>query len=150
MKKIVALALSLCLVLAAVPGFALELLSGADTYPVETDKTITWYAEGNLNPHEKFTDWHESPFHNNLMKQTGINIEWMIPTTGTDGKTFTNTLLADPSSLPNIMQGYFMDKATLFLEDDMIWDLTPYIQEYAPAYYAFLQTNPAYDKAMKS
>ena len=31
----------------------------------------------------------------------------------------------------------------------IIWDLTDYIQEYAPDYYAFLQTNPAYDKAMK-
>ena len=31
MKKLVALVLSLCLVLAAAPGFALELLSGGDT-----------------------------------------------------------------------------------------------------------------------
>ena len=32
MKKIVALVLSLCLVLAAVPGFAVELLSGAERF----------------------------------------------------------------------------------------------------------------------
>ena len=151
MKKIVALALTLCLVLAAVPSFALELLSGADTYPMDAmDKTITWYSQDGINPHEKFVDWHESPFHNNLIKLLGVNIEWMFPTTGTDGNTFTNTLLADPSNLPNIMTVYWSGQASQYLDDELIWDLTPYIQEYAPAYYAFLQTNPAYDKAMKT
>ena len=126
MKKIVALALTLCLVLAAVPSFALELLSGADTYPMDAmDKTITWYSQDGINPHEKFVDWHESPFHNNLIKLLGVNIEWMFPTTGTDGGTFTNTLLADPSNLPNIMEAYFMGSAQQYIDDEVLWDLTP-------------------------
>lgn len=41
------------------------------------------------------------------------------------------------------------DNAAQYIDDEIIWDLTDYIQEYAPDYYAFLQTNPAYDKAMK-
>ena len=45
---------------------------------------------------------------------------------------------------------YWQNDANLYLEDGIIWDLTPYIQEYAPAYYAFLQSNPAYDRAMKT
>ena len=150
MKKIIALVLAMCLLLAAVPGFALELLSGADTYPMNaTDKTITWYAQDGIIPHEKFVDWTESPFHTNLSKQVGLNIDWMFPTTGSDGGTFTNALMADPSNLPNIMSIYCASSATEYMDDGLIWDLTPYIQEYAPAYYAFLQANPAYDKAMK-
>ena len=43
-----------------------------------------------------------------------------------------------------------MDSANQYLEDDIIWDLTDYIQEYAPDYYDWLQTNPAYDRAMKT
>ena len=150
MKKLLVAVLVLCLALSMVPAFALELLSGADTYPIDTDKTITWYAQDNLNPHEKFADWKESPFHTGLIRETGINIEWMFPTTGTDGGVYTNTLLADPANLPHIMKGYFMDDASQYLDEGIIWDLTPYIQEYAPAYYAFLQSNPAYDKAMKT
>jgi len=151
MKKILALALALCLVLAAVPGYALELLSGADIYPMDKkDVTITWYSQDGLNPHEKFADWKESPFHTNMSEQIGINIEWVLPTTGADANTFTNTLLADPANLPNIMCVYWSGMASQYLDDELIWDLTPYIQEYAPAYYAFLQTNPAYDKAMKT
>lgn len=151
MKKILSLALALCLIFAAVPSLALELLSGKDTYPMDAmDKTISIYYEDGLTPHEKYADWHSSPFHNNFIKQVGINVDWIFPTTGADVKTFTNTLLADPSSLPNVMCVYWADQATQYLDDGLIWDLTPYIQEYAPAYYAFLQTNPAYDKAMKT
>ncbi len=150
MKKLLVAVLVLCLALSMVPAFALELLSGADIYPVESDKTITWYAQGGLNPHEKFADWKESPFHTGLIRETGINIEWMFPTTGTDGGVYTNTLLADPTKLPDIMQGYFMDSASQYLDEGIIWDLTPYMEEYAPAYYAFLKAHPVYDKAMKT
>ena len=150
MKKTLALLLAVMLLVMSTPAFALELLSGADTYPITTDKTVTFYAQANLNPHEKYADWTESPFHTGLSEMTGINIEWMFPTTGTDGGTYTNTLLADPSSLPNIMGVQWMNDAELYLGDEVIWDLTPYLEEYAPAYYAFLQSDPAYDKAMKT
>lgn len=151
MKKLIALILTLCMVCAAVPGLALELLSAGDTYPLgKEDTTITWYVQDNMDPHEKYVDWTESPFHTGLAKQLGVNIQFSFPPTGSDKGTFTNTLLADPANLPMIMKGYFMDDANLYLEDEVIWDLTPYIQEYAPAYYAFLQTNPAYDRAMKT
>lgn len=63
MKKFLALTIVTMLALACIPASALDLLSGADTYPLNSDKTITWYAESNLNPHEKYADWTESPFH---------------------------------------------------------------------------------------
>ena len=115
MKKLLALALVLCMALTAVSAFAADLLPAGDTYPLKTDKTITWYSQDCLNPHEKFADWHESPFHTNLIKLLGVNIEWSFPTTGSDGGNFTNTLMADPGSLPNIMKGYFMDSANMLL-----------------------------------
>ncbi len=120
------------------------------TYPINSDKTVSWYAQDGIIPHEKFADATESPFHTGLAKKVGVNIDWMFPTTGSDGNTFTTTLLVDPTSLPNIMTGYFMDKANQYLQDEIIWDLTDYIKEYAPDYYAWLQTNPAYDRAMKT
>ena len=45
--------------------------------------------------------------------------------------------MADPSSLPNIMQSYVMENAAQYIDDGIIWDLTDYIEEYAPDYYAF-------------
>ncbi|MDD7741109.1 MAG: hypothetical protein PUJ62_13795 [Lachnospiraceae bacterium] len=123
---------------------------GSITYPLQTDvDSISWYAQEGITLHEKFKNASESPFHVGLAKNVGVTIDWSFPTTGADASTFTNTLLADPESLPNIMQGYFMENASQYIDDGIIWDLTDYIQQYAPDYYAFLQTNPAYDKAMK-
>ena len=79
MKKTLALLLAVMLLVMSTPAFALELLSGADTYPITTDKTITFYAQSNLDVHEKFADWTESPFHTGLIEMTGINIDWVSP-----------------------------------------------------------------------
>lgn len=124
--------------------------AGSVTYPIKSDKTVSWYVQDSFTPHEKFKDVSESPFHNGLAEKLGVKIDWLFPTTGSDGGTFTTTLMADPSGLPNIMSGYFMDNANQYLEDDIIWDLTDYIQKYAPDYYAWLKTNPSYDRAMKT
>ena len=45
---------------------------------------------------------------------------------------------------------YWMNNANQYIEDEIIWDLTDYIRQYAPDYYAWLQSNPAYDRAMKT
>ena len=155
MKKLLALVLALCLVLTAAAALAsADLLSREGVYPLNSDKTITWYSQDSHNIHSDFADWHDSPFHVNLSKQVGVNIEWVLPTTGADGGVFTNTLLSDAGSnignLPNIMEAYFMNNANQYLDDEVIWDLTPYLEEYAPAYWAWLHSNPAYDKAMKT
>ena len=60
----------------------------------------------------------ESPFHTGLAKHLGVNIDWSFPTTGSDANTFTNTLMADPSSLPNIMQCYVMENAAQYIDDE--------------------------------
>ena len=155
MKKLLALVLALCLVLTAASALAsADLLSREGVYPLNSDKTITWYSQDSHNIHSDYADWHDSPFHVNLSKQVGVNIEWVLPTTGADGGVFTNTLLSDAGSnignLPNIMEAYFMNNANQYLDDEVIWDLTPYLEEYAPAYWAWLHSNPAYDKAMKT
>ena len=123
---------------------------GSITYPLNSDITVSWYAQDNILPHEKFADASESPFHIGLAEKLGVTIDWSFPTTGSDGGTYTTTMLADPTSLPNIMQVYWMNNANQYLDDEIIWDLTDYIQQYAPDYYAWLQSNPAYDRAMKT
>ena len=149
MKKILALALALCMILAAVPALALELLPAGDRFPLDSDITVTWYMQDSGNLHEKYASAAESPFHVNLSEKVGVNIEFSFPTTGADGNAYTTTLFSDVSTAPNIMLCHIASSAAQYMDDEIIWDLTPYIQEYAPAYYAFLQTNPAYDRAVK-
>ena len=85
----------------------------------------SFYDQSALNPHEKYADWTESPFHTGLSDMTGVDIQFIVPTTGTDGTTFTNTLMADPTNLPDIMGVQWMNDAELYLQDEVIWDLTP-------------------------
>lgn len=134
----------------AAGGDAAAAEPGSITYPLNSDITVSWYAQEAILPHEKFADASASPFHTGLAEQLGVTIDWSFPTTGSDGNTYTTTLLADPASLPNIMQTQWMNNANQYLEDGIIWDLTDYIQQYAPDYYAWLQSNPAYDRAMKT
>lgn len=124
--------------------------TGAITYPLTNAKKVSWYIQDGPIPHTSFKDASESPFHTGLIKQTGVQIDWSFPTTGADANSYTSTILADPQSMPNIMTGYFMNNATQYLDDEIIWDLTPYLQEYAPDYWKWLQSNPDYDKAMKT
>ena len=98
MKKILSLVLALCMVLAATTAFAADLLPAGDRYPLNSDKKVTWYSQDCLNPHEKYATWQESPFHTNLAKLLGVNIEWSFPTTGADGGSFTNTMLYSVTS----------------------------------------------------
>ena len=118
----------------AMPAAADETKEGSSiTYPLQTDiESVSWYAQEGIVPHEKFKDASESPFHIGLAKNLGVNIDWSFPTTGSDANTFTNTLMADPSSLPNIMQCYVMDNEAQYIDDEIIWDLTDYIQASAP------------------
>lgn len=124
--------------------------AGSISYPLNSDIKVLWYAQDGILPHEKFKDASESPFHIGLAEKLGVSIDWLFPTTGSDGATFTTTLLADPANLPDIMGVYWMNNANQYIEDEIIWDLTDYIRQYAPDYYAWLQSNPAYDRAMKT
>ncbi len=124
--------------------------AGSVTYPLSTDKTISWYAQDNIIPHEKFKDADESPFHTGLEKNLGVDIEWIFPTAGADANSFTMTLFADPEALPDIMGCYISDQASQYLDDELIWDLTDYLPTYAPDYWAYLQAHPDADKAAKT
>ena len=131
----------------------LELLSAGNTYPLYSDKTITWYSQWGLIPNQAFVDYTQSPFHTGLSKKLGVDIKWMFPTTGTNGTTYTNILLMDPATMPNIMDingNLIMNNASMYLDDGVIWDLTDDLPKYAPAYYAFLKAHPEWDRAVKT
>ena len=150
MKKVLALVLAAILILGCVPALAeLNLVSGEGVYPLKTDVTLSWYVGDGYVLNDAYATWQDSPFHTGLIEQTGVNIDWSFPTVGADRNAAFNTLMSS-EQLPDIICYYFMNDASRYLEEGVIRDLTPYIQQYAPAYYAFLQSNPVYDKAMKT
>lgn len=147
MKKFLSLLLSGLLMFSCVSALA----ANADdfTYPMDTDVTVSWYIGEGYTPNDAYASAEDSPFHKNLQEMTGIDIEWSYPTAGTDGTQALNTVLAS-MELPDVIFANLMTDAARHMDEGTIIDLTPYIQEHAPNYYAWLQSNTAYDKAMKT
>ncbi len=145
MKKTLCLLLSLVMLI----PFATSFAEGF-TYPMDGTTTLTWFAaEGFGVINEAYASPADSPFHKGLSEMTGVNIEWSVPTAGTDSSQALNLVLAS-TTLPDIIFGNLMSDAARHIEEGTIRDLTPYMEKWAPNYYAFLKSNPAYDKAMKT
>lgn len=83
------------------------------------------------------------------MEHTGVNIEWVFPTAGTDGAQAFNVMLAS-DTLPDIIYWGLMKDVERLMEEGVVRDLTDYMAEYSPAYYEFLKSNEIYDKYMKT
>lgn len=150
MKKTLAVLLTTLMVLSCLPAFALDLLPAGDTYPLDTDVSLTWFAsEGFGDINQAYAMPSEVPFCIGMSEMTGVDIEFQYRTAGTEPRQAENLVLAR-EVLPDIIFGQFMKDAARLMEEGVIRDLTDYIQEYAPAYYHFLQSNPAYDNAMKT
>jgi len=140
---------------------SLSAASGPDTassgdassfsgYPMDAqDKEITFWVGFNFTLNEAYASAEESPFHIGLEEQTGIPINWQFPTTGTDSGQAFNLMLAS-DTLPDIIYYSLMTDAERYMEENVIRDLSDHIQAYSPAYYSWLQSNSAYDKAMKT
>ncbi|MDL2318331.1 hypothetical protein LJC74_04490 [Eubacteriales bacterium OttesenSCG-928-A19] len=145
MKKILSLVVVALMLAACLPAVAEDF-----TYPMDGTVDLTWFAsEGFGTVNDAYASPNDSPFHKGLSEMTGVNIDWSVPTAGTDSAQALNQVLAS-ATLPDIIFGNLMTDAARHIDEGTIIDLTPYIQEWAPNYYAFLQSNPAYDKAMKT
>lgn len=146
MKKL----LSVLLVLALLVPFS-AVLADDFTYPMDGSVTLSWFAsEGFGDINQAYATPSESPFHVGLSEMTGVNIEWSVRAAGSDSVPAMNLVLAG-ATLPDIIFGQpLMVDAERLIDEGSIIDITPYIEKWAPNYYALLQSNPEYDKAMKT
>ena len=108
------------------------------TYPLDTKETITLWTQ-RMVPNEDYKDATESPYHQGLIKNTGVNIEFSYPMPGQNANEAYKLLLTE-KVLPDVIQKA-TSNADLYelYEDGVLRDLTPYLEEYAPDYWKFLQ-----------
>ena len=119
-------------------------------YPMDAmDQTISWFASQGYLPNPVYPNADRSPFHQWLQEMLGVRIQWQFPIAGTLPAQALNLVLAS-RVLPDILYGDTMAQAERYIEEGTFRDLTPYLEEWSPAYWAWLQSNPAYDRAMKT
>ena len=137
---------------AAAPAASSSAAAASESAPVVEDNkdiTLVWWVGQGYTLNEAYGNAADSPFHSGLVEQTGVNIEWQFPTAGTDANQAFNLMLAS-DTLPDIIFNNVMADADRYMQEGVIRDLSEHIADYSPAYYKFLQSNPAYDKTMKT
>ena len=124
--------------------------SNFEGYPLKAeDTTISWWVGAGFLPNSAYGSGDQSPFHSGLSEMTGVKIEWQFPTAGTDASQAFNLMLAS-DTLPDIIYYGLISDAGRYIDEGIIRDLSDNIADYSPAYYQFLQTDPVYDKSMKT
>lgn len=129
MKRLLILALVLCLVLAAV-----AVPAGAEEEPVK----ITWFQVLDSKASASMQSYDESPTWQYIQDKLNIDIEWIQP---------TSSQLSEQFSLMAAKQMYDVVYYTWtnvpggpaqYIDGGKILDLTDIIEEMAPNYYAFI------------
>ncbi|MFC4778777.1 extracellular solute-binding protein [Paenibacillus sp. GCM10023252] len=121
------------------------------TYPIKSDKTLTYWGEfpGNLvgikSAHE------EVPFYQEWQNRTGVKVKFTAPPAN-QTKEALNVMLAS-GELPDMIEYSFLgfpggpEKA---IKDGYILRLNDYMEKYAPNLVKYLKANPEIDKAIKT
>ena len=103
------------------------------SYPVQTDVTVTYWAELNGNVSANYTNLGDTAFGKNLQEQTGIKIEFQHPAVGQTSEAFN--LLLGKTELPDIIEYNWLgysggpEKA---IKDGVIIALNDVIDQYCP------------------
>ncbi len=117
-------------------------------YPIKTDKKLKVWSYI-MAPQKSYTSYTDSPFHTGLAKNTGIDVEWIFPTAGTDAAQAFNLMLSG-GELPDVIIYNLVNDADQYMDEGVIRDLTELLPEKAPNYWKYLQENPYYDKSVKA
>ncbi|WP_438350382.1 extracellular solute-binding protein [Paenibacillus sp. FA6] len=124
----------------------------ATTYPIKTDKTISYWGEINGNLVGVKASHEDVPFFEEWQKVTGVDLEFTAPPTG-QVKESMNMLLAG-GELPDLIEynfiGDFPGGPERAIKDGYIIKLNDLIDKHAPNLKKFLQDNPEIDKMVKT
>ena len=95
--------------------------------------------------------WEDSPFFQMLREAIGVDVDWQFPVAGAVDQQAMLDLMIMSGDLPDVIFSHrIMPDAERLLNEGVFRDLTPFIEDYAPNYFAFLQEKPVRDRAMKT
>ncbi|MGG4345301.1 extracellular solute-binding protein [Paenibacillus lautus] len=132
------------------PGGTTE--SEATTYPIQTDKKLTYWGEINGNLIGVKNSHSEIPFFQKWQEKTGVPLEFTAPPTGQVRESL-NVMLAS-GDLPDMIEynfiGDFPGGPEKAINDGYILKLNDLIDQYAPNLKKYLEENPDIDKMVKT
>jgi putative aldouronate transport system substrate-binding protein len=126
--------------------------TGKITYPMDTNVTLTYWVELNVNVADKFVNLGDTPFARELEKRTGVKIEYLHPPIGGAVEQF-NLLIAS-GELPDLIDRNWVNDYAggpeRAIADGIILKLNDMMPQYLPNFTEFLQANPRFDRMVKT
>jgi len=121
------------------------------SYPMKTDKTLTYWIPLNVNVSANYGNLGETDFYKNLHEQSGIAVEYKHPALGQEKEQF-NLMLLD-EELPDIVEwewfGYEGGPQKA-IDDGVIIPLNDVFDKYCPNIKAYLKDHPDVDKMIRT
>lgn len=125
-----------------------EVESSAEELPLEalppvelplTDEVVTYSVFATSNPNmESYLEWNEYPIWKELTARTNIAFDWHLFSMFTASEQYA--LLVAANDLTDVVSGdYYTSGVAASVEEEIYWDLAPYLQDYAPNYYDLIQ-----------
>ena len=107
-------------------------------YPIPGENlTLKYWMPINAGAANFITTYDENPSYQAVQQNTGVDIEFMHPSSGSAAQAFQTLLLAD--ELPDMIQmsvasSFYTGGLQAMYEDGLIVDVAPYLDEFAPQY----------------
>lgn len=121
------------------------------TYPIEGNKTLTYWCDLNTNVAANFTNLADTPLYQEVFKRTGVTVEFQHPAAG-QAEEQLNLMLAS-GELPDIIEYNwysFPGGPEKAIQDGYILELGEVFEKYAANLTRYLKENPEIDKQVKT
>lgn len=151
--KILAGALALCIALSGCGGgkTSTDTAINLESYPIETDVKLTYWMGLNVNTSFTASNLSETPYAQELLKRTGVEVEYIHPALGQEAENFS--LMVASNDLADIVEYSWygaLGGPSTTIADKIIYDLTPMMEKYAPNLSKYLKDNPDVDRMVKT
>lgn len=115
------------------------------SYPLNTSTSLTMVAKLEANMQNIIESFDEVLAMQVYMEKTGVDVTFQM--LGDTVFSEQLNLLISADDLPDMIQGSmagYASKLELAIEDEVLADIVPYLEQYAPDYYALLQNDEAF------
>lgn len=107
-------------------------------YPVDTDVKLSIFSQYPVI-HEEYETWEQSPYHSTLEKNTGIYVDFQIASSIERQTKYNLLWTSELKDMPKMVNNnYAAGELDTLVDEGVVWDLTDYVQQYAPDYWAYL------------
>ena len=125
--------------------------NGADSSKPYAGTKLTWWTKLNANVSSTYPNLGDTPWAKYVQEQTGIEIEFIHPTVGSEAEEFS--IMVASGEYPDIIEhtwtGYAGGPAAA-ISDGVIIELDDTMKAYAPNFSKLMSEHPEVDKMVKT